>query len=223
MPSLSNDELLTTTRSVRKRLDFDRPVSRELIRECLEIAFQAPNGSNMNTWRWVVVDDPERVAQVAAIYDGGLDDFIATLGDAVGESYAGASIPGAERISTSVQHLRDNLHRAPAVLVPLMAGRCEGLNAFYQASQWGSVIQAVWSFFLALRARGLGSAWTTGHMWREKELADLLGIPYEHYTQVGLFPIAYTIGDRFRPAYRKPFDEVVGWNGFASVAEGGEG
>ena len=214
MLELTNDELLTTTRSVRKRLDFDRPVSRDVIRECLEIAFQAPNGSNLNTWRWVVVDDPALVAGAAEIYNGGLEDFIATLGDATGENYMGASIPGADRISASVEHLRRNFHRCPAVLVPLMAGRCEGMNAFYQASQWGSIVQAVWSFFLALRARGLGSAWVTGHLWREKQLAELLGIPGDRYTQVGLFPIAYTLGTGFKPAYRKPVDEVVGWNRF---------
>lgn len=214
MPELTPDELLTTTRSVRKRLDFDRPVPRALIAECLEIAFQAPNGSNMNTWRWIVVDDPERVADVAGIYNAGLDDFVATLGDATGDNYAGNVIPGADRIASSVQHLRENFHRCPAVLVPLMAGRCENMNAFYQASSWGSVVQAVWSFFLALRSRGLGSAWTTGHLWREKQLAELLGIPYEHYTQVGLFPVAYTVGTDFRRGYRKPLEEVVGWNQF---------
>ena len=219
MPDLSPDELLTTTRSVRKRLDFDRPVPRDVIRECLEIAFQAPNGSNLNTWRWVVVDDPELIAGAAEIYNGGLDDFIETLGEATGENYMGASIPGSERISASVEYLRENFHRCPALLVPLMAGRCEGMNAFYQASQWGSIVQAVWSFFLALRARGLGSAWVTGHLWREKQLADLLGIPSGHYTQVGLFPIAYTIGTDFKPAYRKPLDEVVGWNRFEAGAD----
>ena len=215
MLDLTPDELLTTTRSVRKRLDFDRPVPRDVIRECLEIAFQAPNGSNLNTWRWVVIDDPALVASAAEIYDGGLEDFIKTLGDATGENYMGASIPGADRISTSVEYLREHFHRCPALLVPLMAGRCEGLNAFYQASQWGSIVQAVWSFFLALRARGLGSAWVTGHLWREQQLAELLGIPFERHTQVGLFPIAYTIGTEFRPAYRKPLDEVVGWNRYA--------
>ena len=86
-------------------------------------------------------------------------------------------------------------------------------NVFFQASSWGSIIQSVWSFMLALRARGLGSAWTTGHLWRERELAELLGIPFDHFTQVGLFPIAYTIGTDFKPAYRKPSDEVIGWNG----------
>lgn len=214
MLDLGPDELLTTTRTVRKRLDFDRPVPRALIAECLEVAFQAPNGSNLNTWRWVVIDDRELVAAAAEIYNGGLDDFIAKLGAATGESYMGASVPGAERISTSVQHLRDNFHRCPALLVPLMAGRCENLSAFWQASQWGSIIQAVWSFFLALRARGLGSAWATGHLYREKQLAELLGVPFEQYTQVGLFPIAYTLGTDFRAAYRKPVEEVVGWNQF---------
>lgn len=216
MLELSSDELLTTTRSVRKRLDFEKPVPRKLIRECLELAFQAPNGSNMNSWRWVVIDDPKLVAATAEIYNDGLDDFIGELGRATGENYMGATVPGAEKISVSVQHLRDNFHRCPAILLPLMAGRAEGLSVFYQASQWGSIVQATWSFFLALRARGLGSAWTTGHLYRERELADLLGIPFDRYTQVGLFPIAYTLGTDFRAAYRKPVDEVVGWNRFTA-------
>jgi len=207
---LDPDTLLTTTRAVRKRLDFDRPVPRELIQECLEIAFQAPNGGNMNNWRWIVMDDPELIEKVARIYNGGLDDYIATMADTGG--YPGAVVPGADSISTSVDHLRENFHRLPAVLLPLFAGRMEGANVFFQASSWGSIIQPVWSFMLALRARGLGSAWTTGHLWREQELATLLGIP-AHYTQVGLFPIAYTIGTDFKPAYRKPSAEVIGWNG----------
>lgn len=210
MLDLDPDALLTTTRTVRKRLDFDRPVPRELIQECLEIGFQAPNGGNMNNWRWVVIDDPALVAKVAEIYNGGLDDFIETFGDA---GYAGAAVPGADRIESSTAHLRENFHRCPALLLPLFAGRTEGANTFYQASQWGSIIQSVWSFMLALRARGLGSAWTTGHLWREKELAELLEIPFDHLTQVGLFPIAYTIGTDFKPAHRKPAAEVVGWNG----------
>ena len=153
---------------------------------------------------------------VAAVYNGGLDDYVASLGDAVGENYAGATIPRAKRIGESVTHLRENIHRSPALLIPLFAGRTEGAGSFFQASLWGSVIQATWSFMLALRARGLGSAWTTGHLFREKEMAQLLGIPIEAYTQVGLFPIAYTIGTDFRPAYRKPLSEVVSWNGFGS-------
>ncbi|HPG25835.1 MAG TPA: nitroreductase family protein [Myxococcota bacterium] len=209
MLDLTPDELLTTTRAVRKRLDFDRKVPRELIEECLQIAFQAPNGGNMNTWRWVVIDDPALIAKTAEIYNGGLDDYIASFGDA---GYPGAAVPGADRIDSSVAHLRENWHRLPAVLLPMFAGRTDGLNLFHQASLWGSCLQAVWSFMLALRARGLGSAWTTGHLYREKDMAELLGIP-PFYTQVGLFPIAYTIGTDFKPGYRKPTDEVVGWNG----------
>ncbi len=221
MLELSSHELLTTTRSVRKRLDFERPVERELILECLEIAFQAPNGSNLNTWQWLVVDDPELVARTAAVYNAGLDDFIASLGDATGENYMGAEVPRSEHIATSVQHLRDEMHRCPALLLPLMGGRVDGTTVFWQAGQYGSIIQAVWSFFLALRARGLGSAWTTGHLWREKEMGDLLGVPLERYTQIGLFPIAHTLGGDFKIAYRKPAAEVVSWNRFGDRSPGG--
>lgn len=212
MLDLTPDELLTTTRTVRKRLDFDRRVPRNLIEECLEIGFQAPNGGNMNAWRWIVIDDPARVAEAASIYNGGLDDYIATFGD---QGYPGAKVPGADRIERSTTHLRENFHRCPALLLPLFAGRIEGAGVFHQASVWGSIIQPVWSFMLALRARGLGSAWTTGHLFREKEMAELLGIPFERYTQVGLFPIAYTIGTDFKRAWRRPVAEVLSWNQFA--------
>ena len=214
MLDLTPDELLTTTRTVRKRLDFDRKVPRELVAECLEIAFQAPNGGNMNNWRWIVIDDPALVARAAEIYNGGLDDFIATFGDA---GYAGAHVPGADRIESSTAYLRENFHRCPALLLPLFAGRTEGANTFYQASLWGSILQSVWSFMLALRARGLGSAWTTGHLWREREMAELLDIPHDRFTQVGLFPVAYTIGTDFRPAHRKAAADVVGWNGMSGA------
>ncbi len=215
MLELTPDELLTTTRTVRKRLDFDRPVERSVVEDCVKLALQAPNGGNLNSWRWLAIDDPGLIGQMADIYNAGLDDYIATFGDA---GYPGAHVPGADRIASSTQHLRDNFHRCPVLLLPLVAGRTDGggeaANVFYQACQWGSVLQAVWSFMLALRARGLGSAWTTGHLWRERELADLLGIPFGLYMQTGLFPIAYTIGTDFKPAYRKPVGEVLAWNGF---------
>ena len=214
MLNLTADQLLSTTRSVRKRLDFDRPVERSVIQECMELAFQAPNGSNLNTWRWIILDDPEVIAKTASIYNAALDDYVSSLGDAVGENYMGADIPGFENINASVDYLRQNFHRCPAVLIPLLGGRVESAGVFMQASSYGSIIQATWSFFLALRERGMGSAWTTAHLWREQELAELLGIPYQHYTQIGLFPIAYTKGTEFKPAYRKPFDEVASWNGF---------
>lgn len=211
---LTPDEVLTTTRAVRRRLDRDRPVPRAVVEECLEIALQAPNGSNLNTWRWIAVDDRALVAKMAAIYNGGLDDYIRSLGDAVGSDYVGASVPGFERILASTQHLRDHMHEVPVLVVPLFAGRMPGASLFFEASLWGSIVQAVWSFMLALRERGLGSCWTTGHLHRDREMADLLGIPPE-YTQVGLFPVAYTKGTRFRAGWRRPVAEVLRWNAFS--------
>jgi nitroreductase len=208
--NLDPDTLLTTTRAVRKRLDFERKVPRALIEECLQIAFQAPNGGNMNSWRWIVIDDPALIAKAADIYNGGLDDYIAGLAKVGG--YPGAQVHRAGEIGTSVAYLRENFHRCPALLLPLAAGRTEGADLFNQGSTWGSIVQAVWSFMLALRARGLGSAWTTGHLMRADDMAALLGVP-KHYTQVGLFPIAYTLGTDFKPAHRKPTTEVIGWNG----------
>ena len=214
MLDLTPDEVLTTTRAVRRRLDLGRPVPRAVVEECLAIALQAPNGSNLNTWRFVAVDDRARVARMAEIYDAGLDDFVRSLGSATGANYAGAHIPGFEKIGGSVQYLRDHLREAPVLVVPVFAGRTEGASTFQQASLWGSVVQAVWSFMLALRPRGLGSCWTTGHLHREREMAELLGIPHQRYTQVGLFPVAYTQGTRFAPAWRRPVGEVLGWNAF---------
>jgi nitroreductase len=212
--ALSADQLLSTTRSVRKRLDTTRPVSRELIEECLELAFQAPNGSNMNAWRWIVVDDPQLVREIAALYSKGHQSLLAKLGDAVGSNYAGAQVPGAAGIHESVDALLAKMGDMPALVIPLMPGRPEGKDAFEQACMWGSIIQAVWSLFLALRVRGLGSAWTTMHILQEQETARLLGIPCDRYTQVGLFPVAYTLGSDFKPAWRKPVEDVVGWNAF---------
>ena len=209
MLDLNARELLTTTRSVRKRLDFSKPIARPLLEDCLELALQAPNGSNMNTWQWLIIDDPTTITSIASIYNAAMDDYVALLGDAVGENYMGADIPGFNKINQSVDYLRENLAKAPAILIPLMSGRVENAGVFMQASSYGSIIQAVWSFFLALRSQGLGSAWTTAHLWREQELAELLGIPFDQYTQVGLFPIAYTIGTDFKPAYRKPVKEVL--------------
>ena len=198
---------------MRKRLDFSKPVERELIEQCLEIALQAPNGSNMNTWKWIIVDDRDKIRKIAKIYDQAMDDYVTILGDATGDNYMGSHIPGAENISESVDYLRKHLAEVPAIAFPLLAGRLEGASVFYQASLWGSILQSVWSFFLALRTKGMGSAWTTAHLFREQEIAALLGIP-ANYTQVGLFPIAYTLGTEFKKAWRSPVEDVLNWNTF---------
>jgi nitroreductase len=121
--------------------------------------------------------------------------------------------PEALRMTASVMHLRGHLEQVPVLVIPLLAGRVDGASIFYQASMWGSIAPAVWSFMLALRSRGMGSAWTTIHLHQEAQMAELLGIPPE-YTQVGLFPVAYTVGTDFQPASRRPVREVSSWNGF---------
>ena len=189
---LSTDEVLTITRTVRKRLDLDRPVERSVIETCLALALQAPNGSNHQQWRWIVLDDREKVARAAEIYGAAMEQYTADI--AAGREQYLRGGEGAEQIGASVAHLKENMHRVPALLIPTLEDRFgvhrkRSGGTFHEASQWGSILPAVWSFMLALRARGLGSAWTTGHLWREQELAKLLDIP-AHYTQVGLFPIA---------------------------------
>jgi nitroreductase len=206
--ALSVDEVLTTTRAVRRRLDLERPVTRDVVEECLRLAFQAPNGANGQSWGWVLVDDPDLRAELARLYRLGLADHIAR--DRTGETPDGD--PGDERMAASVQYLADNFERVPVHVVPTVARRYGGTTTFQQASRWGSILPAVWSFHLALRSRGLGSAWTTLHLYREQETAELLGIPYGEHVQVGLFPVAHTIGTTFRPADRSRSSSRVGWN-----------
>jgi nitroreductase len=207
--NLSVDEVLTTTRSVRKRLDVTKPVARSIIEECLDIALQAPNGSNQNVWRWVIVDDPALIKKLADFYKRATNNEFA-------QAYIKslAPIPRDEKIHESSAAFMENIDKVPAMLIPLMPGRADGKSAAEQAVMWSSIVQAVWSFFLALRERGLGSAWTTITLLHEKEISDLLNIPFEQYTQVGLFPIAYTVGTDFKRAWRKPVSEVLTYNTF---------
>jgi len=211
--NLSVDDVLTTTRAVRNRLDLDRPVPRSVLEGCLDLALQAPNGSNKNVWRWIIVDDPVMIGKLAAEYRAAMG--ILWDGQAKGAPSVTGGVPHEDKLLASAFAMAEKLDKVPAMLIPLMAGRPDGLDATGQASMWGSILQAVWSFMLALRERGLGSAWTTVSLRREKEIAQLLGIPHDQYTQVGLFPIAYTIGTEFKRAWRKPVDEVLTYNRFA--------
>ncbi len=217
------DLLLKTTPSVRKRLDLERPVEREVIQECMDIAVHAPNGSNQQPYRFVFVDDPEKKQGLADIYRAAMADFVNRPRTNAPEDNIDRSDDAAKRMTESVMHLADHLHEVPVLCIPLVAGRTDGqgvdpgdrTNVFWQASRWGSVVPALWSFMLALRSRGLGSAWTTLTLVREREVAELLGIPYEKWMQVGLFPVAYTKGTDFRITPRKPAAEVTAWNGYA--------
>jgi nitroreductase len=211
---LTSDEVLTTTRSVRRRLDLTRPVPRPVVEECLRLAFQAPNGSNRQMWGWVLVDDPRTRAAMSAIYAAAMDDYVKMMDEA---REAGMEPPvntsaAQARMSASVYHLRQHFHEVPVLVVPTIEGRFEGAGVFEQASRWGSILPAVWSFMLALRSRGMGSAWTTLHLHREAEMAELLGIPVADVTQAGMFPVAYTAGLDFRPADRSASEATIRWN-----------
>ena len=213
---LTPDDVLATTRSVRRRLDFDRAVERGLLRESLELALQAPTGSLRQDWHFVITDDPDQCRAVGEVYKRvwnalATDDYLASAAAKEPDEVARASWL---RMMESARHLADNFPRIPALLVPCITGRLDGAPAQLQALRWGSVIQATWSFMLAGRARGLGTCWTTVHLSAEEEVADILGIPYADQQQVALIPVAHTIGTDFRPGARKPFDDFVHWNGW---------
>jgi nitroreductase len=207
---LDPDELLTTTRAVRKRLDLTRPVDRAVVEECIEIAMQAPSGSNRQTWQFVLVDDPDTKLALAEIYRSVFDSFSSSTPSA---SY-GDDDTRAQRkdaVNASARHLRDHYHEVPVLLVAFQLGRPDELPAGSRPGWWGSVIPAVWSFMLALRARGMGSVWTTMTCRKEEEVAAALGVPAE-YTHIGMFPVAYTIGTDFKPAPRVDPQGVIHWN-----------
>jgi nitroreductase len=212
---LNPDQLLSTTRAVRKRLDLTRPVEAEVIRECIEMAVQAPTGSNSQRWHFVVVTDAEKRKALGEFYRQGWQ--VAYGSDAAqsqeksNEQKSDAE-RAQERVRDSAQYLADHMHEVPVLVVPCIQGRVEGLNSAAQAGLWGSILPAVWSFMLAARARGLGTSWTSLHLLQEKAAAEALGIPYEKITQAALIPVAYTIGTDFQPGPRKPLDKVVHWN-----------
>ena len=211
---LTPDELLTTTRAVRKRLDLNRPVERSVVETCIDIAVQAPSGSNRQAWQWILVDDAAKKKRLADLYGEVFDKYVPMAAAAV--TYAPDDIRSLRRdaVTTSAVYLREHFHEVPIILVPYQEGRLDDQPASAQAGYWGSVIPAVWSFMLALRARGLGSAWTTLSCRREPEVAEVLGIDHTRYMQVGMFPIAYTIGTDFKPASRIDLKSIIHWNSF---------
>jgi nitroreductase len=202
------DTLLATTRTVRKRLDLERPVPREILLECIELATQAPTGSNAQSWRWMVVEDADKRKAIADIYRK------------AGRQYLVDAIPAAEsrgeaqtkRVYESALWLADNLERVPVFVIPCVAERLPADAPNVQiTSMYGSIFPAVWSFQLALRSRGLGSALTTLHLFDEQQVAKLLGIP-EDVMQIALLPVGYTKGTDFKPAARPPTSTITHWN-----------
>jgi nitroreductase len=207
---LNPDELLTTTRTVRKRLDLTRPVPDELIRDCLEVALQAPSGSNKQHWQWIVLTDPDMRRAVGEVYRRSTLRYLASEG-AAGKLFAEDPnrAPVQQRVGDSVAHLAEKMGDVPVLVIPcLQVGTLPTGN---QAGLWGSLLPAVWSFMLAARARGLGTAWTTLHLAHEDEVAQLLGLP-DGLRQAALIPTAYYTGTDFKPAARQQLDEVLHWN-----------
>jgi nitroreductase len=208
------DWVLSTTRSVRKRLDFDRPVPKEIVLEALRLAVQAPTGSNVQGWQWVVVEDQAK------------KDAIAELYRKAWASYAGNAnpdeIPGQQgRVVGSAQYLAENLQRAPLFVIPTIKADVpvRDLPDGAIAGFYGSIIPAAWSFLLALRSRGLGSVWTTLHLLHEAQTRKILGIP-EDFAQVALFPVAYTLGTDFKPAKRaKPVEAITHWDSWGATLD----
>lgn len=209
--NLSFDEVLRTTRSVRKRLDFEKPVPREVLMECLDLALQAPTGSNAQGWQWVFVEDADKKKAIGEVYLANARAYLNSPGRQYAEGDTRGERMGAVR--DSALYLAEHMHEAPVLLIPCLEGRADQ-QPMGGVSFWASLFPAAWSFCLALRSRGLGSCWTTLHLLNggERTAADLLGIPHEKYSQGGLFPIAYTKGTDFRPAKRLPADSLTHWN-----------
>ncbi|MDQ6879488.1 MAG: nitroreductase family protein [Candidatus Dormibacteraeota bacterium] len=203
--------VLTTTRSVRKRLDFDRPVPKELLLECLEVAVQAPTGGNSQGWQFVIVTDAGKKRIVGELYRESWYAYAASGRQRYAkEDMRREQLP---RVASSAQYLADRMHEVPVMVIPCIEGRVDRPETTTEgiAGLYGSILPAAWSFMLAARDRGLVGAWTTLHLKYEKEVADLLGIPYERYTQAALLTLGFSTGGEFKPAHRIPLEKIVHW------------
>jgi nitroreductase len=206
---MTPDELLTTTRSVRRRLDLTQAVPRDLILECLDVAVQAPTGSNRQQWQWLVITEPATKRFIGERYRESWYAYAAA-----GRPEYPQGDPRREqtpRVVRSARYLADHMGEVPTMVIPCIAGRVDGQDNLAIAGLYGSIVPAVWSFMLAARLRGLGSAYTTLHLKYEREVAEQLGLPYAEYTQAALLPVAYYTGETFQPAERIPLDSIVHW------------
>jgi nitroreductase len=203
---------LSTTRAVRKRMDLERPVPREVILECLQLAVQAPTGGNRQGWQWMILTDAEKKRLIGEWYRQSWYEYASAGRPAYAEDDPRrAQQP---RVVSSARHLADHMGEVPVMVIPCHEGRVDrpGATNLEIAGLYGSILPAAWSFMLAARASGLGTAWTTLHLKYEKEVAELLGIPYERYTQTALITVGYFTGEEFKPAERIPLDLIVHWD-----------
>lgn len=204
------DQVLTTTRAVRRRLDLGRPVPREIVLECLRLAIQAPTGGNAQGWRWLVVDDADKRAALAALYRRRAEPYLG--------GYRNLAPDAPNAVLDSSEYLTEHLHEVPVFAIPCLLGRLSATPSNEEAAGfYGSILPAVWNLQLALRSRGLGSVFTTLHLAYEHEAGEILGIP-DTVTQAALIPIAYTVGDDFQPARRRPVEEITYWNAWKQTS-----
>ncbi len=202
----ATDRILTTTRAVRRRLDLSRSVPHEIVLECLRLAIQAPTGGNTQRWRWLVVDDEEKRAALAALYLRRAQPYLG--------GYRSLAPDAPNAVLDSSEYLAEHLHEVPVFVIPCLLGRLpEAPSNEEAAGFYGSILPAVWNLQLALRSRGLGSVFTTLHLAYEREAGEILGIP-DTVTQAALIPVAYTLGEDFQPAKRRPVEEITYWNGW---------
>jgi nitroreductase len=211
---LTPDELLSTTRAVRKRLDFTRPVPDDLVRECVALAMQSPSGSNNMTMQFVVVRDADRRAAIGEVYRQCYGVYTTLDGIYIGSIDKGSEEANAQqrRSASSADFLGEHMGEAPALIIPCIQGRIDGQPGMMAASALGNVMPAMWSLMLAARARGLGTCWTTLHLMQEQAVADIVGIPFESVQQVCLSPLAFTRGTDFKPAERPDPDTILHWD-----------
>ncbi len=209
MDMMTVEELLTTTRSVRKRLDLKRPVPFDVLEKCLKLALQAPTGSNQQAWRFLIVTDAKKRQAIGDYYAKAFSAY--STQQAKSAPKLEGTDPRAARmmkVVSSAIYLSQHMGEVPVHIIACHEGRVEKESVLSQASLYGSILPAAWSLMLALRANGLGSAWTTLHLQFEKEISELLEVP-DHFTQTVLLPVAYFTGETFQPAKRISVQEVT--------------
>lgn len=208
------DEVLSTTRAVRRRLDLDRPVDNQLLLDCIDLAEQAPTGGNISSRRWVIVRDQAVKDQLGDMYRQAALPFMSRAA----ERLRGSGHPQ-EQVMSSAAYLAEHLADVPAIVIPTIIGRYDGSG---RPGLFDSVIQAAWSFCLALRARGLGSTWVTAALENQASVKEILGIP-EHMTEIVLLPVAWTKGTEFRRAPRQPARAITYFDRWGTTFESGPG
>lgn len=205
MTALTIDEVLTTTRAVRRRMDTSRPVDLDVVLECLQIATYAPAGGNFQRWRWLVVTDADKRAAIGELYREAVNV-------AMGEP---RDKPANDKIRNDARDFADVLSDVSVLVIAYAFGR-QPEDPVAVPGFYGSVIPAIWNFQLALRSRGLGSVYTSALNRKEAEVAALLGVP-DDVTQVAMIPVGHTIGTEFKPAKRPPVTEVTHFNAWGQA------